>query len=632
MGCTLPTGVHAKPKATLFLPRPSWPTRRLLDVPGRSVEVPGRASAFEDSPPASPGKAVFCPASPALRIARSASPCDSPARASTAPSDCSARSGTSTDNDVLESRVATPKPAAEQQVNTSSANTSHSLPELLQLWKANRHSREALSDEERQCIEGVLFNSMPAERVKIVDVRRLPPSHLMHRFCQEEQESLDREQMQQRKHKEFMLLHGTRWEYAPLIEENGLDPTCGHLSTGTWLGGLAEKAHSYAIKGPGPEQEDGTRLFALFAVACVPNTHDGDDERSFGVWRIQSGHRMCPAYAIVYSAQMNIKGKQQPPEPRMNKLTMARLRSASPQCSDSSVEQSPARSPLLRQRSWDGYYPSATSPALKVQTSPALKVHRPSGPRSKESRSPSGSPQLRPRSADPQLAACTSPSLKVHQESCHVVSPKRTPRHSTGNSPSASTSPSLEVCKNPRKKDKGRAADDKNDRPSPIEATWEVFVDEKWIPFRPGSKLKDHPGTEQHMVHGQFWYLLKFDADGVSGSQKNTHTGKVRSLRRVQPSLKAEQPSLPAAPQASQATSEPWKEVDNTSLHDSKISKTREVLHQSQGVVPDSKTLAADAGAPRIVLQSPANVHTPFAMRQHMAAWYPNLLAHGVFH
>ena len=73
-------------------------------------------------------------------------------------------------------------------------------------------------------------------------------------------------------------------DYAPLILENGLDPTCGHLTKGTWLGGakcwrlhkkiskldwvmvhegvdlrskkfcsagIAEKAHSYAAKGPG---------------------------------------------------------------------------------------------------------------------------------------------------------------------------------------------------------------------------------------------------------------------------------------------------------------------------------------------------------------------------------------------
>lgn len=50
-------------------------------------------------------------------------------------------------------------------------------------------------------------------------------------------------------------------DYAPLILENGLDPGCGHLTKGTWLGGIAEKAHSYAAKGPGPEaNQDGDRL------------------------------------------------------------------------------------------------------------------------------------------------------------------------------------------------------------------------------------------------------------------------------------------------------------------------------------------------------------------------------------
>ena len=92
-------------------------------------------------------------------------------------------------------------------------------------------------------------------------------------------------------HKQFMLLHGTRWDYAPLILENGLDPSCGHLTKGTWLGGIAEKAHSYAAKGPGPEIDSegnaspgsGKCLFTLFVVAAVPDISDGDDERSFGV-------------------------------------------------------------------------------------------------------------------------------------------------------------------------------------------------------------------------------------------------------------------------------------------------------------------------------------------------------------
>ena len=29
-------------------------------------------------------------------------------------------------------------------------------------------------------------------------------------------------------------------DYAPLIAENGLDPCCGHLAKGSWLGGPSE--------------------------------------------------------------------------------------------------------------------------------------------------------------------------------------------------------------------------------------------------------------------------------------------------------------------------------------------------------------------------------------------------------
>merc|ERR1740139_247239 len=139
-----------------------------------------------------------------------------------------------------------------------------------------------------------------------------------------------REQTDRRKHKQFMLLHGTRWESVPSIRRKGLDPECGHLSKGVWLGGNAEAAHSYAVKGPGPELEDGNRLFAIFAVACVPNLLDGDEERSFGVWRIMSGNRMYPAYLILYSAPMDIRGKKAPPTPRMNRAVELRLRSLSP--------------------------------------------------------------------------------------------------------------------------------------------------------------------------------------------------------------------------------------------------------------------------------------------------------------
>lgn len=46
--------------------------------------------------------------------------------------------------------------------------------------------------------------------------------------------------------------------------------------------------------------------FALFVVAAVPDLMDGDDERSFGVWRIQSGKRMYTAYHVHLAAKMTL--------------------------------------------------------------------------------------------------------------------------------------------------------------------------------------------------------------------------------------------------------------------------------------------------------------------------------------
>ena len=68
-----------------------------------------------------------------------------------------------------------------------------------------------------------------------------------------------------------------------------------------------------------------------------------------------------------------------------------------------------------------------------------------------------------------------------------------------------------------------------------VAASWEVQGDDGWIPFRPGCKFKDEPGTIQHICHGKFWYALTFDEDGLTGTQSNTCTGKVRQLRRVLP-------------------------------------------------------------------------------------------------
>lgn len=522
---------------------------------------------------------------------------------------------------------------------------------------------------------------MPAERVKIVSVRRLAPSVLLDRFCEEEHESLDGEQCRQRKHKEFMLLHGTRWEYAPLIEENGLDPNCGHLTKGTWLGGLAEKAHSYAIKGPGPQQTDGTRHFALFAVACVPNIRDGDGERSFGVWRIQDSRRMCPAYAIVYSAPMNIKGSQ-PPEPRMNKLTMARLRSTSPQ-----HKRDVSPGPVIRQRSWDGSF-SNTTPSLEVCrpasprdreanpidlpwrprnadprqgsscTQPALKVCRPASPRDKEANRIDL--PCRPMSSDPsQGSSCTQTALKPHQESCSATSPKVLRRSSNGHVPGLSKSPSAGMNRSPQKRISVHTLNDGVKRNSSGETSWEVLLDDKWTPFRSATKLRDIPGAEQNIVQGTFWYALKFDADGISGSQKNISTGKVRPLRRVQQrdGQVDEQPTIPAVQQASQPAGQTCNEagisdvpylnipiVSEQGCHSqttvgappstkstaegATVSEQGRHSQTTAGAPPSTRSPAEGARAPRIVVRPPSQVYTavhcPKPLR--LSTWYPNLL------
>ena len=83
-------------------------------------------------------------------------------------------------------------------------------------------------------------------------------------------------------------------------------------------------------------------------------------------------------------------------------------------------------------------------------------------------------------------------------------------------------------------KEEGRA-EGKERKPPVVAASWEVQADDGWIPFRPGCKFKDDPGTIQHICHGKFWYALTFDEDGLTGTQSNTCTGKVRQLRRVLP-------------------------------------------------------------------------------------------------
>jgi len=184
---------------------------------------------------------------------------------------------------------------------------------LLDLWQRYRHTSLDIGEEEQHCIEDIVFDTMSSELVQIVSVERLYQAELVQKFCEKLKPSLtirNSGELQPKKtsRKQMLLLHGTRWENAPLICEDGLDPQRGYLSAGAWLGRHTLCAHTYAAKGPGPVQDDGRRLFAIFAIACLPSTSEGDEERSFGVWRIMGRDRMCPAYLIVYSAPMDVRG------------------------------------------------------------------------------------------------------------------------------------------------------------------------------------------------------------------------------------------------------------------------------------------------------------------------------------
>lgn len=192
------------------------------------------------------------------------------------------------------------------------AEFSSTSAQLLTAWMNKRHTTERLSTEEADLVKEMFFETMPSDRAKLLRIDRMMQPELINCFCREEVESIARERENQRKHKEFMFLHGTRWENVPLICSMGLDPECGHLSKGSWLGMNAESAHTYAAKGPGPGPfEDGHRLYAMFVVACIPSHADGDEERSFGVWRIMSSKRMCPAYLVIYSTLPSLRVQRQ---------------------------------------------------------------------------------------------------------------------------------------------------------------------------------------------------------------------------------------------------------------------------------------------------------------------------------
>eukprot|EP00930_Biecheleria_cincta_P043721 TRINITY_DN2_c3_g1_i1.p1 TRINITY_DN2_c3_g1~~TRINITY_DN2_c3_g1_i1.p1 ORF type:complete len:797 (+),score=84.88 TRINITY_DN2_c3_g1_i1:58-2448(+) len=191
------------------------------------------------------------------------------------------------------------------------AEATTTLAQLLVTWMCKRHMTGSISAEETDLVTDILFETMPADKVKILRIDRMMQPELISNFCKEELDSITRERENQKKHKEFMMLHGTRWENVPLICSMGLDPDCGHLTPGTWLGQNAESAHSYAAKGPGPGPfHDGHRLFAMFVVAALPSYADGDEERSFGVWRMMSRKRMCPAYLVIYSAPLTMRARR----------------------------------------------------------------------------------------------------------------------------------------------------------------------------------------------------------------------------------------------------------------------------------------------------------------------------------
>eukprot|EP00930_Biecheleria_cincta_P039068 TRINITY_DN26870_c0_g1_i1.p1 TRINITY_DN26870_c0_g1~~TRINITY_DN26870_c0_g1_i1.p1 ORF type:complete len:606 (+),score=46.49 TRINITY_DN26870_c0_g1_i1:59-1876(+) len=222
------------------------------------------------------------------------------------------------------------KESAQRMVHCS--GEAATVPERLLLqWMDKRHDTDGLCQEEEDLVRGMFYETMPFDQAKLVRVDRTAQPELISEFCKEELESMARERENQRKHREFMFLHGTRWENVPLICSTGLDPDCGHLSKGSWLGQNAESAHSYAAKGPGPGPfHDGHRLFAMFVVACLPNYADGDEERSFGVWRIMSNKRMCPAYLIIYSAPLNM---------RASKRSKSKSRLPSPEAPQPSCQQ-----------------------------------------------------------------------------------------------------------------------------------------------------------------------------------------------------------------------------------------------------------------------------------------------------
>jgi len=478
-----------------------------------------------------------------VRVVGSPDSPTSPAGRSVATSDRSPRSmgDDNSPDDASLSRTPSPDP-------TRMTLGKQKLGELLGVWRTMRQTPEApLTEQETSCIEQIFFDTMSAEKCKIVEMKRLHNPKLLRQFCAEEQASINKQETSKKTHKQFMLMHGTRWDYAPLIIENGLDPTCGNLSKGSWLGGLAVKAHSYASKGPGPEVEgsDGDHLFALFIVSAVPDLMDGDDERSFGVWRMQSAKRMYTAYNVIYQGPLDLKRKKSTIEPRLNKAT------------------------LLRKQT-DGIEPSTPNSARGRSESP------PGGRGRDEKRllSP-GSPSYADVGTGSlpvasMRAACTSPALKVQQQrSPGGEPPSVSPATSRRSSAPEVRPPSLQAqAPKPKLKEEKPKVDSVKEKMEKERAEraaldcWEVLLDGGWVPFRPGCKFKDEAGTQSKICNGKFWYNLVFDESGNTGKQINCSSGKTRQLRKMlngklAPPAEPAAPALPSQPEQQAPAAQP---------------------------------------------------------------------------
>mmetsp|Transcript_7698 Transcript_7698/g.12514 ORF Transcript_7698/g.12514 Transcript_7698/m.12514 type:complete len:710 (+) Transcript_7698:1-2130(+) len=405
---------------------------------------------------------------------------------------------------------------------------------------------------------------------------RLLQSELLHEFVEEESRSLDLEYRGLRKHKEFLLLHGTRWETVPLVCSQGLNPDCGHLGRGTWLGQNAEAVHTYATKGPGPEHEDGTRLFAMFIVACIPNHNDGDAERSFGVWRMMSKSRMYPAYFVVYSAPLDVRTKQDFPSPRMNRsahLLQQRLSlDSSPSVREDgnaghSMTPRPASGSSFMNNGDDANPTNATSPR-----GPSAQTCKPTDLRDDAISTTSFRIPIR-QSSKPIDHRCDAKPI-------NLVSPRATGsswdrRISSGKHTGAQSSQFVDH-RIVRSTQSSRAAYVQTSKSTSVQPStlldyhershsrscvdlrttsksavpvhhhshaafpqldlavtdWQVRLDSGWVPFCPGVKFKDYLGVTQDLSYGKFWYRVVFHANGSTGTQTNLTTGKVRKLRR----------------------------------------------------------------------------------------------------